>query len=388
MAHQQPTVGSIMTNQFHTVDGEDPLTKVSAIFTNTRSPIIIVTGAEGQLGILTKRILLRPRLNLSQVKAKSLAITAPALKATDGIAEAARLMLQNNLKALPVTEGGKVKGIITAFRVIQSAAENLRKLRLKDVMTRNPVTVQPSDTIGKAVAVMRNTGISRLPVTEKDGLRGIVTVHDILDKVVRPRMRTTIGEAVGEKAGILAKKVSSIMSKPVLTGLPTDKVIKAANLMQQRHVSCIVVVENGSAVGIVTVMDLLEPLARLAEKPSAPISIQVSYKIGNPDTEEKDRVMVLAENFAERFKNSIGQGTLTLYFKQHKEKHGETHLIHCRARLNTDRLQLVGIGEGWRANHAARLALDRIERQFLVSRELASRYPYGDELLDRLSEAY
>jgi hypothetical protein len=55
-----------------------------------------------------------------------------------------------------------------------------------------------------------------------------------------------------------------------------------------------------------------------------------------------------------------------LHFKEHKEKHGETHMIHCRARLNMDKAHLVGVGEDWTPAPTARVALDIIERGLLV----------------------
>jgi len=72
-------------------------------------------------------------------------------------------------------------------------------------------------------------------------------------------------------------------------------------------------------------------------------------------------------------------------FKEHKEKHGETHLIHCRARLNTDKVQLIGVGESWTPALAARIALDVIERKFLVMKENMRKYPYAEELLTKIA---
>ena len=70
--------------------------------------------------------------------------------------------------------------------------------------------------------------------------------------------------------------------------------------------------------------------------------------------------MEIVERFLRRLGESIGVGYLMLHSKEHREKHGETHMIHCRARLNTDKTHVVGIGEGWTPALAARVALDII----------------------------
>ncbi len=391
MSEELPAVGEILIREFESVNVDDALTKVAGIFSEKDTPIVVVLdgSSEGRVyGILTERVLLRPHINMAEAKAKSFAIKAPKLTSSSSITEAARLMLENNLKALPVMEDGKPIGIVTVDRIAEAAQPVLQKTLVRDVMTKDPVTVKANDTIGKAISLMREMGISRLPVVERGALRGIVTVHDIVEKVIKPRERATRGETIGEKARTLSNKVSEIMSKPVITTSPREPVIRALQKMSSNDVSCLVVVDDGSVEGIITMMDVLEPIARLATKQERGISIQVSYKMEHVDFDDKDRVMAMAERFVKRFNESLGNGFLTLYFKEHKEKHGDMHLIHCRARLKTDKYQFVGTGEAWRADFAARAALERIERQFLLSRKLASKYPYADELLERLAESY
>jgi len=53
-------------------------------------------------------------------------------------------------------------------------------------------------------------------------------------------------------------------------------------------------------------------------------------------------------------------------------------------RLNTDKLQLVGVGEAWTPSQAARVALDKIERQIILMKELEEKHPYAEEVLNRL----
>ncbi|MEM0080002.1 MAG: hypothetical protein QW118_07265, partial [Nitrososphaerota archaeon] len=59
-------------------------------------------------------------------------------------------------------------------------------------------------------------------------------------------------------------------------------------------------------------------------------------------------------------------------------------LIHCRAKLTTDRVNFTSIGEAWTPSLAAKSALDRIERQMLTMKELTERYPYVEEVFKRL----
>jgi hypothetical protein len=205
---------------------------------------------------------------------------------------------------------------------------------------------------------------------------------------VKPREKASRGDLIGERVATLGNKVSSIMTRHVYTVSPGEKLVTAVDKMDSLGISSLVVTERNRVVGIVTMMDALEPVAALATSEESTISVQVSYKLSKMDVEDKDRVMEVVSQFVRRFGRSVGAGTLSLYFKEHKEKHGDMHMIHCRARLNTNKYQFVGIGEAWRADFAARTALERIERQFLVRRELAARYPYADEILDKLTGSF
>ncbi|MCS6783931.1 MAG: CBS domain-containing protein, partial [Candidatus Caldarchaeum sp.] len=177
-------------------------------------------------------------------------------------------------------------------------------------------------------------------------------------------------------------------TRNVVTARENEKVIEAVERMKKNGFSCLVVAERNRVAGIVTLMDALEPIARQAEESLRPIVIEVSYKMDRIDVDDKKGVMEVADKFVQRFRKALGTGVLSLYFKEHREKHGDMRLIHCRARLNSDRHQFVGVGEAWRADLAARTALKTIERQFLVKKELAARYPFGNEFLMGLAESY
>ena len=384
------TVEEIMRPEFEKVHVDDPLTKVSGIFASKDIPIVVVVEDNDELyGVLTERVLLKPHLNIVEAKAGTLATKVPYITRDMSVYVVARRMVENNLKALPVTENKKPIGIVTVHEIAEATREILRRIRVRDVMTANPITVSLSDTIGKAISLMRENGISRLPVLNRNKLVGIVTVHDIIEKVIKPRERATRGEIVGEKAKTLSNKVKDIMSTPVYTATPDEPLTEALDKMRQHDISCLVVSRDASVEGIITMMDILTPLAELAEERKRGIAIQVSYsKLPTIPLEDKDRVMEIAERFVNKLEDSLGNGYLTLYFKEHKEKHGEMHLIHCRARLKTDKYQFVGTGEAWRADFAAREALSRIERQLLIRKELARRYPYADEILNQLVDFY
>lgn len=384
-----PLVRDVMRREIYLVEGDDPVSRAIGIMREHNAPLVIVVDKleNGRiLGAITERMIMRATYNPDTMKARTVAARIPKISSSASVAEAARLMLENHVLALPVEENGEIIGVITVEDVVRAVSDEFfSKIRVEDLMSRDLVSIGPRDTVGQAIALMREYGISRLPVIDGGKLVGVITIHDIIVKVIQPRQRATRGEYVGEKLRTLSHQVKDIMTADVIVARPDEPLSTAIRRMFEADVSCLVVVHEGRPVGILTRTDILAPIAALAEKERRALSVQLSFKVNNLSESDKEQVMEIVERFLRRLGESIGVGYLMLHFKEHKEKHGETHMIHCRARLNTDKAHVVGIGEGWTPALAARVALDIIERKLLVMKENMQKYPDAEELLSRMA---
>jgi CBS domain-containing protein len=119
------------------------------------------------------------------------------------ILEAGQLMIDRTIRRLPVVEDGRLVGIVTYGDVrgarasatagldIWELSYRLSKLTIREIMTPNPVTITPDDTIGLAAQLMLNYMIGGLPVLDHSGqLVGIITESDIFRVVARHWMHT------------------------------------------------------------------------------------------------------------------------------------------------------------------------------------------------------
>ena len=384
-----PLVKDVMRREVYLVEGNDPVSRAIGIMREHNAPLVIVMDKleNGRiLGAITERMIMRATYNPDAMKAKTVAARIPRISSSASVAEAARLMLENHVLALPVEEDGRIIGVIAVEDVVHAMGDEFfSKIRVGDVMSRELVSIGPRDIVGQAIALMREHGISRLPVVDGGKLVGVVTIHDIIIKVIQPRQRVTRGEYAGEKLRTLSHQVKDIMTTDVIVARPDEPLSTAIRRMLEADVSCLIVVHDGRPVGILTRTDILAPIAALAEGERRAISVQLSFKVSNLSESDKEQVMEVVERFLRRLRESVGVGYLMLHFKEHKEKHGETHMIHCRARLNTDKAHVVGIGEGWTPALAARVALDIIERKLVVMKENMQKYPYAEELLSRIA---
>jgi CBS domain-containing protein len=106
--------------------------------------------------------------------------------------EAHRLMSEKGIRRLPVMKGGQLVGIVTRGDIREAEPSHatslsiwelnylLATLKIKRIMTRNPITISDDTTIREAALIMLENKISGLPVlNDQDKLVGIITESDI-----------------------------------------------------------------------------------------------------------------------------------------------------------------------------------------------------------------
>ncbi|MEM5947054.1 CBS and ACT domain-containing protein [Spirochaetia bacterium 38H-sp] len=135
-------------------------------------------------------------------------------------------------------------------------------MRIKEIMTKNPVAVTADINILEAKELLKKEKIHRLPVTDSQGkIQGIIAEKDLL--YVSPSPATTLN--VYEMAGLLSKvKVRDIMTKDVITVNPESYIEDAARIMVDNNIGGLpVCMDDGLLVGIVTESDIFKRFVEL-----------------------------------------------------------------------------------------------------------------------------
>ena len=126
---------------------------------------------------------------------------------------------------------------------------------VRDIMTRDPVTVRPESDPLAAVAILKCGDFRRLPVIDPEGnLVGIVGTNDLevfLTKAGSP--------------GVMKRqhRVDQVMRRSVVTVTPDCPLEEAAELMMSHKVGSLPVVEDDHLVGIVTDTDIFSQFAHV-----------------------------------------------------------------------------------------------------------------------------
>lgn len=117
-------------------------------------------------------------MKVSEIMTQSVA----SLNVDDTIERAAQLMMEHNIGSIPVCRGEKVVGVITDRDItLRSVAngENSKVQTVKEIMSSNPVIIQPNMEADDAARIMSERQIRRLPVVENDNLVGIISLGDV-----------------------------------------------------------------------------------------------------------------------------------------------------------------------------------------------------------------
>ena len=136
-------------------------------------------------------------------------------------------------------------------------------MKVVDVMTKDALTVTPTEAVGQADELMNTNKIRQLPVVQGKDLVGIITDRDI-----RSFLSGSLLESPDARERALASEVREIMTTEPITVSPDDDLQEAVELMIDEKIGGIPVVDDAEGlVGIVTYVDILRCfLNRLQEE--------------------------------------------------------------------------------------------------------------------------
>jgi acetoin utilization protein AcuB len=107
------------------------------------------------------------------------------------VSEAKRILSENKLHALPVLEDGRLRGLVTRANLLRMGHFVLRtqdpdefnyvvtRVRVRDIMLRNPQTVQAGDSMDYCLRKGQELGVAQFPVLDGDQLVGLISANEI-----------------------------------------------------------------------------------------------------------------------------------------------------------------------------------------------------------------
>lgn len=159
------------------------------------------------------------------------------VKPEDDVIKAATKMIAEDISCLVVANETKALGVLSERDFLRKVplTSKVFSMKVKDIMTPDPVTVPRSMKLTDAVALMKSKGFRRLIVAEEGRMLGIVTQTDF----TRTLMRTFNSYPEAQ-----ALTLGSIMTQKVLMVTPKESVAQAKQKMLKADVGAIIIVDK------------------------------------------------------------------------------------------------------------------------------------------------
>lgn len=116
--------------------------------------------------------------------------------------------------------------------------------KVETIMIKNLITLGPESTVSHAVEIFKSKKIHHIPITDEGRLVGLITTHDLWNKLVAPE-------------NFDSTLIKDVMAKKLIKLDPEDKIGTAAELFLDNRFHALPVVSDGILVGLVTTFDVL-----------------------------------------------------------------------------------------------------------------------------------
>ncbi|OGK17830.1 hypothetical protein A3G67_02790 [Candidatus Roizmanbacteria bacterium RIFCSPLOWO2_12_FULL_40_12] len=189
---------------------------------------------------------------------------APRIRRNFPIAKVAKLMIESKVHYLPVfDQNNKFVGITSARRLLNiyrnSSIYNREVGEFIRRKNQAVLTVYDTDVVSSAVNLFKKSKVSKLVVVNKNmKLYGILTYYDLINFLVTPRRKVHRGDKDGNRSSFQFQQVKNFAKTYVLTLQPGDNVRDALNLILDKKIGSVVIVDGAkNPIGIITTRDLL-----------------------------------------------------------------------------------------------------------------------------------
>lgn len=151
----------------------------------------------------------------------------------------------------------------------------MKHMKVEEIMTKDLITVKPSDSVKDAAKIIVEKRIDGIPVVDDDNnLVGLITEGDLIMADVKMHFPTYIHLLDGyiylgslkkfeqELKKAVGAKIKNVMTKDVITTTKDETVEDIATLMTEKGISKVPVLDGKKLIGIVTKKDIVKAISR------------------------------------------------------------------------------------------------------------------------------
>ena len=263
-------IKNLMSEDLITIDKDQNLSDALKLLRKHNISRLPVTNNKKLVGIISERDIANKlgsskyenmpasRLHISSVMVKDV-LTVPQTMQLD---EVAKLMLDNGIGSVPVRdEDDEMIGIVSKADFVTIAVGiAFDKIFVKELMSKEVISVSPQDRLVHARRQMLDSKVGRLPVILDDELVGMLTSKDLMRAFID--FKKNVPEK-HQKTQIKEVFVEDIMSSNPTFISKESSITEVAKIMIDKGYNGLPVVEDNKVVGIITQTDILRLIQKL-----------------------------------------------------------------------------------------------------------------------------
>ena len=269
-------IREIMTGEVVTVPPDCPLDDAIRLFESCRFRHLPVAEKDRLVGLISDRdIALATGWILASYRnadENSGPRTVGQIMRTDvftldveaSIPEAAAIILDHRINAVPLLEEGKLVGIITTTDLLRASRSDLphhawnirEEAHVRESMSAELTTVCPDQFMSDAIDLCRDETVRHLPVIEAGRLVGLISDRDLRFGLGQEIVSDLVAQEEG-RLEVPQTPLSALMATDLVTIGPRERLTAAADCMLQHGLSALPVLDAGCLVGIITQTDVL-----------------------------------------------------------------------------------------------------------------------------------
>lgn len=319
---QKKEVREFIMEENYGVSPGATVSEISGIMNKHKKYALPIVKGEGYLGLVTASDIVSSR-KPTTTKAENIASHIPLVSGESGLGEVLESMLEKNLRAVPVGEGGIFKGLITFWDVMGWCLKEkeLSRYMVSDVKRFDFPKISADDELDAARVKLRKDDISKLFLGD-DKVNSLIDEKEYATKISKiPKTRPKVGERVGEKIKMLGANPENI-EESIVVQLDESDILK--KLFEEMLENRTTHAKVGN--GIVTYRDILRFLADLE---------------GEEETVEQQKIKVISKHYLSPKTIKYFEDELRKFAQQYGERHGLETLKEMK--INVKELNRKGL---------------------------------------------
>ncbi|MCD6110932.1 MAG: CBS domain-containing protein [Thermoplasmata archaeon] len=305
------------------ISPEETISEAVGKLLKTEERVLPVVEKKSFLGMISLKSLLKRRKIPLNARVRHFTFMPPRIDPDTSLFDIADIMIYQNLRALPVVKGERLKGVVSIRSVLKAAAQDplVGGARVGEIMNPSPASLSEEENSTHAVRFMVMEDYRALPVVDSGGkVTGVVGLKDLMRVLEKPQSKSSKGEVRGEKepTEVLVKSIST----PPVTVSVKATIREAVERMLSNSTNILVIVdEEGRLAGIVTERDVLEKIIRL-KKETRPF-IQIAG-VDDVHADELPAFQEIIEKNLKKVERFVEPVAITVRIKHHHHTEDKT----------------------------------------------------------------